>query len=602
MINKNTKLIYIKNILLFLFFGAVIALFTTYLNFYISYNAEEEKLKSDSEYVASKIKTYTKNYLDKIEMSIDSIQSNRLFTDYLQERDKKTKEMVYQLFINTINNNYNFFQLRFIDENGLEKLRVDRQRDSNDIFIVKDDKLQDKSKRYYFKESIKNNGGDFWYSFLDLNIENGVLEKPIRPTLRVASKVYHKGKFYGILVVNVEMHKLLSYIRENNQFNVYMIDGDGNSIVDPNIEKEWKKQNFDLSGYIFSMEEYFKNSQDIKLVLKVKEAYLRSIKSDNIDFALTLGIIILFVSIPIGFLMSIPTSKLYMELNKLYRDNLRYIDTIDKYVITMTANTDAKITEVSKALCDLSGYSKEEIIGQNISIFKSGNMDNAIYKDLWAKIKNGLVWTGELQNKKNNGEYYWLKATILPNMVDNKIENYISLGENITDKKNIEIISQTDKLTQLYNRVKLDDSLENEMHRYLRYKNVFSLIIIDMDHFKAVNDNFGHQVGDAVLVDLANILKQNCREVDIVGRWGGEEFLIICTDTDIEGASKLAEKLRVSVEAHEFKDVKHKTISVGVTAVKDSDNIEIILKRVDDYLYEAKESGRNKVISDITKL
>ncbi len=190
-----------------------------------------------------------------------------------------------------------------------------------------------------------------------------------------------------------------------------------------------------------------------------------------------MGIIILLISLPIGLIISYPVSKIYMTTNKLYSENLRYIDTIDKYVITMTVGTDKKITDVSSALCNVSGYKKEELIGEKPSIFKSGEMDDKVYKDLWSKITNGFVWSGDLQNKTKDGSVYWLKTNILPNLsFDNKVvESYTSLSEDITDKKQIEIISQTDKLTQLYNRLKLDESLENEMNRFTRHNDIFQL-------------------------------------------------------------------------------------------------------------------------------
>ncbi|MDA3907498.1 MAG: sensor domain-containing diguanylate cyclase, partial [Sulfurimonas sp.] len=353
-------------------------------------------------------------------------------------------------------------------------------------------------------------------------------------------------------------------------------------------------------GVLFSLEEYFKNGENIKLGLKIKEQYIENITKNNLEFAYTLGLIIIIISIPIGILISIPTSKLYIDFNKLYKDNLRYMDTIDKYVITMSVDLDKKITYVSSALCEKSGYLKEELIGKSPSIFKSGKMKSKLYKDLWNKISSGLVWKGELQNRKKDGAYYWIDAIILPNYnKDNQIESYTSISKDITDKKIIEKISETDKLTQIFNRIKLDDTLENEFNRFLRHKHIFSLIIMDIDHFKSVNDSYGHQIGDSVLIEFANILKEHCRKTDIVGRWGGEEFMIICIDTDINGATNLAENLRLNVEKFEFDIVKHKTVSIGVSQVKDSDNIETIIKRVDDYLYKAKESGRNKVISDI---
>ena len=621
---KNVKVVFIKNMMLFLLFGIAIAVITTYINYNIEFNKIQEKIQNDSDFISRDIKSYIKNYLSKIENSIDSVNTNKLFLDYLFHPTQKTKRIAEQLFINSMKNNHNFFQFRFIDTEGNEIIRVQKKKNSNEVFIVKEENLQNKADRYYFTETLNNRIEQYWYSNFDLNVEREKIEKPLRPTLRVSKNVFYKGVHYGLLIVNVEMQDLLTYIGKNNTFDTYLIDNEGYFILNPDGSKNWSRyldskktlftefpeltetafnsNHFVPNAFLYNLESFFKNGENIKLGLVVKNLYIKGIENDNISYALTLGLFILLISIPIGLLISIPTSKLYIDINKLYKDNLRYIDIIDKYIPSMDVDLNKKIIQVSTALCKTSGYAKEELIGKTPSIFKSGRMNPKIYKDLWNKITSGLVWNGELENKTKNNEIYWIKSTILPNLdKDNNIESYTSLCEDITDKKKIEQISQTDKLTQLYNRVKLDESLEIEINRFMRYKNIFSIILIDVDHFKSVNDTYGHQVGDSVLVELSNLLKQHCRKTDVIGRWGGEEFMIICTDTDIKGSSHLAQQLRKNVEEFNFNIVKHKTISIGVSEVKDTDNIETLLKRVDKYLYIAKENGRNKVVSDMTE-
>lgn len=138
--------------------------------------------------------------------------------------------------------------------------------------------------------------------------------------------------------------------------------------------------------------------------------------------------------------------------------------------------------------------------------------------------------------------------------------------------------------------------LEDEINRVQRYQTALSLIILDIDYFKSVNDTFGHQVGDSVLIEMSNILQENLRNTDLLGRWGGEEFLIICPHTDINGTKELAEHLRLKIEKYDFKVIGHKTSSFGVTSFKAGDTIESLLKRADDNLYKAKENGRNQVV------
>ena len=153
----------------------------------------------------------------------------------------------------------------------------------------------------------------------------------------------------------------------------------------------------------------------------------------------------------------------------------------------------------------------------------------------------------------------------------------------------------TDPLTQVYNRLKLDSVIKSEFQRAGHYGHPFSTIMLDIDYFKSVNDTHGHQAGDLVLTQMANLIRTNIRGVDILGRWGGEEFLIICPNIDSAEAYKLAEKLRVTIENHEFAIVKSKTSSFGVATYKAGEAIDQLLMRTDNALYRAKKNGRNRV-------
>ncbi len=164
-------------------------------------------------------------------------------------------------------------------------------------------------------------------------------------------------------------------------------------------------------------------------------------------------------------------------------------------------------------------------------------------------------------------------------------------------EKNLELerLSVTDKLTGLFNRLKLDQILEQQLILSQRYNACFALILLDIDKFKAVNDQFGHQAGDQVLCAIGQILRQCSRASDLVGRWGGEEFLIVLAETNQDGAMVLAEKLRQTVEEYDFPVAGHKTASFGVTVYHTGDTIESMMARVDAALYRAKDSGRNRV-------
>lgn len=159
----------------------------------------------------------------------------------------------------------------------------------------------------------------------------------------------------------------------------------------------------------------------------------------------------------------------------------------------------------------------------------------------------------------------------------------------------LKTLSVTDTLTGLNNRLKIDETLQIQLEMWNRYRQGFSLMIIDLDHFKQINDSYGHQVGDEVLKRMAEIFKHELRATDIAGRWGGEEFIIICPETRLEGAQAIAEKVRTSIENLEFNRRHKVTVSIGVTQISFGDDFTGIVKRADDALYEAKAKGRNRV-------
>jgi diguanylate cyclase (GGDEF)-like protein len=153
-----------------------------------------------------------------------------------------------------------------------------------------------------------------------------------------------------------------------------------------------------------------------------------------------------------------------------------------------------------------------------------------------------------------------------------------------------------DYLTGLYNRRKISQILTTEIGRCERYKRIFSIIMIDIDDFKQTNDTFGHNSGDTLLIDVAHIIRNAVRNTDFTGRWGGEEFLVICPETDASGATSLAENIRSVIESNNFNNAGKKTASFGVTVYNDDKDIRSIIKRADDALYTAKNNGKNRVV------
>ncbi|WP_322521372.1 transporter substrate-binding domain-containing protein [Guyparkeria halophila] len=158
-----------------------------------------------------------------------------------------------------------------------------------------------------------------------------------------------------------------------------------------------------------------------------------------------------------------------------------------------------------------------------------------------------------------------------------------------------ERLAVTDKLTGVYNRHRLDQVLGEEARKANRYGDAFGVIILDIDHFKAINDRFGHRSGDAILREFVDVLRRNCRQTDILGRWGGEEFLIIAPHADKPTLTAFTEKLRHAIESTSFTEAGRVTTSIGASLYRPGDTPDTLVKRADDALYDAKGQGRNTV-------
>ena len=171
------------------------------------------------------------------------------------------------------------------------------------------------------------------------------------------------------------------------------------------------------------------------------------------------------------------------------------------------------------------------------------------------------------------------------------------LKKKIQREKELQKLSIIDSLTGIFNRYKIEVALKQQIAFAKRHQIPLSVIFFDIDHFKKINDTYGHMVGDKVLKEIAYIVKHHIREYDIFGRWGGEEFIIILPNTNLQEAKEVASKLRKLIENHPFLEEKV-TCSFGVTSLKEDDNVDTLIKRVDKLMYQAKKEGRNRVISD----
>ncbi|WP_373483577.1 PAS domain S-box protein [Acetobacterium sp.] len=253
------------------------------------------------------------------------------------------------------------------------------------------------------------------------------------------------------------------------------------------------------------------------------------------------------------------------------------------------------------------GYdSSDEMIGRNIMEFVHENYHEKAIYFITEMINGHLTGAAEyLMVRKDGSQFYCeTNANILKDKNKNAI-GVLHIERDITERKilleELKDLAIKDQLTGLYNRRKIDEVLMKEKAEAESGDHHLSVIMVDIDMFKLVNDQHGHLVGDQVLTEITEILTKGIRRIDVLGRWGGEEFIIICTDTDLEGATVLAEKLRKLVAAHDFNGVGKKTCSFGVAQLRKKETIDELLLRSDLALYRAKERGRNRVEQEVCR-
>ena len=198
---------------------------------------------------------------------------------------------------------------------------------------------------------------------------------------------------------------------------------------------------------------------------------------------------------------------------------------------------------------------------------------------------------------------YLILAAVLYRYESSREKSYRTLDKLFNSEKDLSAklkeLSITDKLTNIYNRVKLDEYLTMIHQRAIRYGEYFSIIIVDIDHFKEVNDTYGHLAGDEILIQFTKCIKNNIRTSDILGRWGGEEFMLILPNTNCNEAHTLAEQLRDSIEKCKFEYKFSNTACFGIATFTDEENEAKLISMADKALYEAKDSGRNCVKSKL---
>ncbi len=299
-----------------------------------------------------------------------------------------------------------------------------------------------------------------------------------------------------------------------------------------------------------------------------------------------------------AFCRDITDRKLAEESLKLA--SLVYLNSGEAMAVT---DAESKILTVNHAFTELTGYSEEEVIGKNPKILSSGRQDADFYKNMWKSINTTGQWRGEIWNKRKNGEHYAELLTI-NTIYDDKgsVQRRVALFTDITDRKNaeLEVLNQAnfDQLTGLPNRRLFQDRLEQEIRKSQREKQMTALMLLDLDHFKEVNDTQGHDVGDTLLVEAATRIKSCVRSYDTVARLGGDEFTVILSElSDFSDIGRVAQNIIDSLSKPFLIKGRESFVSASIGIAiypEDADNTIHLIKSSDQAMYKAKNDGRGR--------
>ena len=585
-----------KVFFIFLIFSIIISFSHIFVgSLFHSITSQDILLENGKELILQKEKKF-RNFLLKSENIIRSTKESTIFKHFITQNEKK--EDLEDLFLITIKSNDDFMQLRYIDENGQEIIKVERVMQKDTPIVVPFDSLQNKANRDYFVAAKKIKNEQVWFSALELNMENNKIQIPYKPTIRAVSSVYNKGKFKGILIINYFANDLLEELVYEPGFKVTLVDELGFIISNYDATKNWgfyQKEKYNihteyhndaaniLVNTFYSTNEFVSKSFDLALfdnifiILKVDENELKEQKRNELEEDVFLSLIYFLISMILSFIVFKILRRLFLDLNTqidtvdrlelasdianialweyeaktqnvfwsqniksiLKRENeISYADYMgmipakereiveqnffesignkkeflaihkmkidknttkvlqekgqhfydsfgqhiksvgctydisekhesdqlkdkiikqnkkferlfkkfDESVIASTTNLRGIITYTSQAFCKISGYSREELVGSPQSIVRHPDSSSEVFTELWATIKQGKVWKGELKNKNKDGTFYWVYAVIYPEYnEDEKLFAYTAVRQDITALKKVKELNKNIK-------------------------------------------------------------------------------------------------------------------------------------------------------------
>ncbi|BAF69250.1 sensor domain-containing diguanylate cyclase [Nitratiruptor sp. SB155-2] len=455
------------------------------------------------------------------------------------------------------------------------------------------------------------------------------------PFITASLPLYEKSVLKGLLSIDISIDTFLQRLLHMPLYDTVLFDNEGYPLIHYNHDYDWARYN-NIAYTIFTQyPDFYKKilqnriyksdsfvtarfdldlNDSLYMMFKLNRDYLTRQKEQFVKQILIVSALVFFFTIAIAWLLTkifdshfssleeIETlHKKQKQINKKLTMQTMEFQALFEFAQAGFAIVDIytkEIIKINKKMMEILGFTKEEILGKKYTKFVTSRFQDRIKTVLRSAVEQGKVENFIAEFTAKNGRIKILKSSIifLPDQ-----ERLLITCEDYTAvylrEQNLIKAAQTDVLTNLPNRSAYQMKLEEQMSLFERYQTVFSMLCIDIDHFKKINDTYGHKAGDKVLQEVAKIMRKTLRSSDTVFRIGGEEFVALLPETDLVAAKQAAQKLRTMIQDQMKLGSYNVTVSIGVTQVNFDDTYDSIFMRCDKCLYHAKQNGRNQVVS-----
>ncbi|CAK1767821.1 putative Two component Sensor/histidine kinase [Vibrio crassostreae] len=568
---------------------------------------------------------YAKRDYDLLKTQLVSVMEllshSQSLVNFASSPSDQTKYLLEEVWQSVLVNQKWYTQIHLLDITGKELVRVNYSSDTGRVTLPQ--QLQDRSDSNYFQYAQKLEAEQIGGWGIELETEHGEVTFPYSPVIRVFTPVETPDKRVGYLVINLDVWGLssrLSFSPDNdlrsevvNEAGYFIASNKSDKLFGDAIPerkgynlkniapKTWDAISNEQVGYVFEGDNLFAfntvmlaNSQKVHLLIQLNQKQLMErAERDLNDLAyeeIIVLITVLIFAFPFAYLVThYRRRSLESKLARAALNGMSAVMISDKQHRTMMINNEFE---------NMTGYCKKQVIGQNALQLLLENTDQVLSSSaIWSHLEQEEVWEGEVQckNKLRIPFTAIMRVHVVKNNSD-KVSYYITSLVDISVRKELEvrlrILSERDSLSNLWNRRKFEEQLAYYSRLVERYPNESTtcLALVDIDNFKRINDELGHDEGDRVIASVAKLLQDSLRGTDFVARVGGEEFALLMPHTSLSEAKRVLDRLRIEIELAAGTKV---TVSVGFTDL--TSNSTRSYKCADVALYESKSSGRNTV-------